>query len=149
VVEVLKALLAVDYKELERNADYLWPRWDTDQSGELDFNELCGKGGLLMYVRSHFARKRRASPPLLSMSNLEDFFTYWDEDGNGTLELEEIVRAVVKTLKLSPSTISFVRDYLKSIWPQVDPDNSGEVDLQEFKQRDGLGEMLVASLPAT
>jgi len=146
VLEVLKALFAVDVKLLEKNVDSLWSRWDRDGNGEVDFSELCGPGGLLSYVRNHFARKRRAPPPALTLINREEFFTYWDEDGNGTLEEEEIVRAVVKTLRLDAAKVGMVREYLRNIWAIVDPDNSGEVDLKEFIGSDGLGEMLIANL---
>jgi len=37
-----------------------------------------------------------------------------------------------------------IREYLDNVWAFIDPDGSGEVDMNEFLQRDGLGEMLVA-----
>jgi len=144
VMDVLGILLNVDNKALEKNIETLWAYWDPDGSGDVDYNECCGKAGLIQYVKQHFAKARGKPPPALSPSTREEFFTYWDEDGNGTLEKEEIVRAVIKTLRLETSKIRAVKEYLDNIWAFIDPDNSGEIDLQEFIQRDGLGEMLIA-----
>jgi Ca2+-binding EF-hand superfamily protein len=147
VLEVLKALLAVDYQALERNVDSLWSRWDMDGSGEVDYQELCDKKtGLLVYVRSHFARKKMLPPPRLTLSTREEWFHFWDEDGNGTLEEEEIVRALVKTFQIRPEKIGETRDTVRAVWGIFDVDNSGAVDLSEFISRDGLGETLIASL---
>lgn len=149
VVEVLKATMDIDYRALEKNVDYLWPRWDTDGSGEIDFQELCDpKVGLLVYCRSHMARKKRDPPPKLTLSNLEIWYQYWDEDDNGCLNKEEIIRALVKTFNLSttPSKINELRENVNMVWSVFDVDNSGEVDLKEFVMRDGLGESLCASL---
>ena len=144
VLDVLGVLLKVDQRALEQNISTLWKNWDPDHSGDLDFEEFCGKGGLLQYVRQNFAKAQGRPPPPLSLASREEFFTYWDEDGNGTLEKEEIIRAVVKTLNLDQSKIRAIREYLTGIWTVIDPDGSGEVDMGEFTQRDGLGEMLIA-----
>lgn len=149
VLEILKATMAIDYRALEKNVDTLWPRWDKDGSGEIDFGELCDpKIGLLVYVRSHFARKKREPPPKLEMRNLEIWFTYWDDSDNGSLEKEEILRALIKTFSLSttPGRMKEMRDTLDAIWPLFDSDGSGEIELGEFIQRDGLGESLCASV---
>ena len=151
VIEIMKATMAIDYKALEKNVDNLWPRWDHDGSGEIDFNELCHpKLGLLVYVRAHFARIKREPPPELNIRNLEIWFTYWDEDGNGSLEKEEILRALIKTFKLSstPARLKEMREMLDVLWPLFDSDGSGEVELGEFIARDGLGESLCASMAA-
>jgi Ca2+-binding EF-hand superfamily protein len=152
VGEVLKATMAIDYKALEKNVDALWGRWDKDGSGEVDFAELCDqKIGLLVYVRAHFARVKGVPPPPLNPKNLEIWFAHWDEDGNGTLEKEEIVRALIKTFKLSTDLkrVQDMRDVVETIWSIFDHDNSGTVDLAEFISRDGLGESLCASLSFT
>jgi Ca2+-binding EF-hand superfamily protein len=149
VLEVMKALMAIDYRALEKNVDALWPRWDKDNSGEIDFQELCDpKTGLLVYVRSHFARVKRSPPPELDRHNLEVWFCYWDEDGGGTLEKEEVLRALIKTFKLSSNfgTVNNLREIIGNVWMIFDSDGSGSVELGEFIARDGLGESLCASL---
>ena len=35
------------------------------------------------------------------MADKARWYEYWDEDGSGTLEKEEVVRALLKTLKLT------------------------------------------------
>jgi Ca2+-binding EF-hand superfamily protein len=149
VLEVLKALFALDNKALEKNVDTLWTRWDKDGSGEVDFQELCDKKtGLLVYVRSHFARLKQAPPPRLGLSTREEWFQYFDEDGNGSLGKEEIVRALIKSFRLSSDLrkVEEIRNVLENVWMIFDSDGSGEIELSEFIQRDGLGETLIASL---
>ena len=71
-------------------------------------------------------------------------------DGSGSLEKEEIVRGLIKTFNLSSSfsKINELREILDNVWSIFDTDGSGSIELNEFLQRDGLGETLVASLPA-
>jgi len=149
VLDVLKALFLIDYKALEKSVDSLWPRWDKDRSGELDFSELCDpKTGLLVYVKVHFAREKQQPPPQLTMSNREEWFQYFDDDDGGTLDKEEIVRALVKTFRLSTDLrkVNEIRTVLDNVWSIFDTDGSGEIELEEFVQRDGLGETVIASL---
>lgn len=151
VLEVLKALLPLNVDALEKSIDNLWKQWDKDQSGEIDFEELCNpKTGLFVYVRNNFARIQKKPPPNLDMGNRESWFCYWDEDGSGSLEKEEIVRGLIKTFNLSSSfsKINELREILDNVWSIFDTDGSGSIELNEFLQRDGLGETLVASLPA-
>lgn len=144
ILDVLQVLLKLNREQMEKGVKALWSHWDPDHSGDVDFEECCGKSGLLQYVKQQFARAEGKEPPALSFANREAFFLFWDQDGNGTLEKEEIIRAVIKTLRLDVSKSTAIRDYLNTIWPLIDPDNSGEIDLKEFCQRDGLGEQLIA-----
>ncbi|KAI9016678.1 hypothetical protein DFJ74DRAFT_239175 [Hyaloraphidium curvatum] len=150
VVSVLKALLPIDYRALERDVDSFWTRWDTDSSGELSYEELCGPQGLLVYVRDKFRRSGdRPEPPPLNHNNLRAWFEYWDEDGSQELDKEEVVRALIKTFRLSTdlARVRETREMVDNIWGLFDHDGSGDVDINEFLQPDeGLGDTILANL---
>lgn len=149
VYDVIKTLVPVDIAQLTQNIDALWPRWDLNRSGLLEYRELCDpKVGLLAFVRMSFLRQRGKEPPKLA-TNKELWFQFWDEDCSGALSKLEMTRALVKTFGLSPhpSKLAELGQVLDAVWGLFDSDNSGSVELKEFLQPgDGLGDTLVASL---
>ena len=151
VLEVLQAILPIDHRKLEQNVDALWSRWDKDGSGDIDERELCDPNtGLLAYVRSNYKKNGVVNEPALTMSTREQWFYFWDEDNSGCLSKEEIFRALAKTFKISTALykVQEMKDVLDAVWAVFDTDGSGEIDMTEFLQPDGLGESLVASLQA-
>ena len=77
----------------------------------------------------------------------------WDSpagggDGNGVLDREEVVRALVKTLRLSTDAASVqqMRSTIDAIWGIFDTDGSGTTERREFLQADGLADTIVATL---
>ncbi|EKX40800.1 hypothetical protein GUITHDRAFT_142436 [Guillardia theta CCMP2712] len=118
VLEVLKAQLPLDAQRLEEASD-----------------------GLLACIRRDFYRdvEREARIPDVR-ENKEEWFDYWDYDKSGTLEQEEIVRALIKTFRLSDdrSRIEQMRSVVSAVWGIFDPNNSGGIDKDEFVARDGL-----------
>mmetsp|Transcript_31026 Transcript_31026/g.38322 ORF Transcript_31026/g.38322 Transcript_31026/m.38322 type:complete len:87 (-) Transcript_31026:152-412(-) len=80
---------------------------------------------------------------------LSRFFAFWDEDGSGELEKEEVVRAIVKTYRLDfidLGRVVAVRSVVDAVWDIFDQDKSGGVSRDEFTRRDGLGDSLAAQL---
>ena len=72
---------------------------------------------------------------------------YWDEDGSGELEFEEVVRAFAKTFKIDVDAISQLRESLGAVWGIFDTDNSGAVDRHEFMApNDGLADTVLATM---
>jgi len=151
VLEILKAICPVDWRRLEARAGDLWTRWDVNGDGELSFEEICNaRTGLLVYVKSTFkpAENKPAIPPALTLRTKREWFSYWDEDSNGTLEQVEVVRALIKTFALSfdLAKLEEMRSTVHAVWPLFDLDGSGEIDISEFESRDGLGDTIIASL---
>jgi Ca2+-binding EF-hand superfamily protein len=64
----------------------------------------------------------------------DGWYRYWDEDNDGTLQQEEVVRALLKTLKLTTNQdrVRQMRETIAAIWPIFDTDGSGSVDQEEF-----------------
>jgi len=77
------------------------------------------------------------------------WYDFWDKDGSGSLEKEEVVRALVKTLKLThdPARVQVMRSTIECTWGIFDPDGSGSIDRNEFLlPGDGLADMILATV---
>lgn len=127
----------------------LWKKWDSDASGEIEFEELVRENtGVLDYLIKHFPLIEQEKKETPDLSDLSKWFNYWDMDHSGDLELHELVRAVIKTLKCpdNPQRNIEVRNFLIETLFLFDPDKSGTIDYYEFIQENGLGECLRVSL---
>jgi Ca2+-binding EF-hand superfamily protein len=68
-----------------------------------------------------------------SEAELRAEFEGLDTDGNGTLDVDEIGQLVKRVLKTE-----VMENVVKSIFAELDKDNSGDVDLQEFANYFGV-----------
>lgn len=151
VLQVLKAQLRLDWKALERHIDDLWATWDQDGSGDLAFEELIAPNGLVHYVtgvqvaQSYVARKQQEAPAL---SDVQNWFNFWDEDYNGSLDKQEVQRALIKTFHLETDVdrIGAMRETLSASWRVYDIHGTGDIDIHEFTMPGGLGETLALSM---
>lgn len=134
---------------MEESLEKHWSKWDKDGSGFIEVNEMLEpRHGLVAYVRAHLPnRVSRGEPPNIQRDP-KAWFKFWDEDGNGTLEFEEVVRALIKSFKMGTNheRIYSTRVLLQALWIDFDPDNNGHIDVSEFSKREGLAETIVANL---
>ena len=74
-------------------------------------------------------------------------FQYFDEDQSGTLEKGEVIRALIKTFRLSSDfkKVQEMRSVVDAVWSMFDPDGSDSIDSGEFLARDGLADTIVAT----
>ena len=151
VMEMMQALLPVDFRALERDADAFWRKWDKNGDGMISFGELMSPDGLLAYVKHRFAKGERPPPPVLTRRTRQEWFDYFDEDGSKAIEQEELVRALVKTFGLSSDLrkLNELRENVRNVWMIFDHDGSNSVDYGEFVAPDGLADTLIASLHFT
>ena len=64
--------------------------------------EFLAPDGLLAFVRRTFVAAPSAKGPVPDIRrDKEGWFAYFDDDGSGELSMEEVVRGLVKSLKLS------------------------------------------------
>lgn len=154
VLQVLKAQYRLDWRALESHIDSLWLQWDQDGSGDLAFHELTADEGLVHYVTGNDVGCSFAVPQLEHkvppLSDTAAWFTFWDEDGNGSLDRQEVQRALIKTFNLGHDLqqINAMQETLAATWNIFDTDRSGEIDFEEFVAHDGLGQTLALSLAA-
>jgi len=159
VIQVLKAQYWLDWRKLEQKVEELWVQWDLDGNGSLSFDEIVAKGGLYEYVAREaqqaevycFDDTRSAEERVPSLKDTAEWFSFWDEDGNGTLDILEVHRALVKTFRLGDDTcqINSMKENLYAVWGMFDVDGSGVISYEEFTMPQGLGEALLASLTMT
>jgi len=155
VLSVLKAQYRLDWRALERHIDQLWITWDKDASGFLAFEELTAPGGLIHYVTganviSTFAPPAQQVSPVLVWFNTAEWFNFWDEDKNGSLDQMEVQRALMKTFDLGSDfqAVMTMTETLVAVCPLYDFDGNGTIDFQEFTMKGGLGETLAISVAA-
>merc|ERR1712098_284946 len=109
-----------------------------DGDGTIDQSELIA---MARYIRARLPRSDDA--PIPDVSNDKDgWFEYFDEDHSGTLEKGEVIRALIKTFRLSSdlSKVEEMRQVVAAVWPMFDPDGSESIDRAEFLDRDGLAD---------
>lgn len=147
VLEVLKATLLIDFQQLERDLPHKFYQWDIDKNGYVTYDEMMREGGLVDFARSFGPPVEREDTPDIRTDRVA-WFRYWDTDSGGTLDMEEILRAFIKTFKMQDTVQQalVLREILEVIWSSVDPDGSGAVDADEFCQEGGLADMVIANL---
>ena len=127
-------------------------QWDADNNGSIDKTELLKPGtGLLAYIRSHFLRlpitedssqlssgsESRSAAAVTQAPDVRRqpaaWFAYWDESGDGSLQKEEVLRALVKTFRLAetPKTLFDMREMIDNVWGMFDLDGSGSIDVNK------------------
>eukprot|EP00565_Helicotheca_tamesis_P001059 CAMPEP_0185740962 /NCGR_PEP_ID=MMETSP1171-20130828/38704_1 /TAXON_ID=374046 /ORGANISM="Helicotheca tamensis, Strain CCMP826" /LENGTH=263 /DNA_ID=CAMNT_0028412899 /DNA_START=463 /DNA_END=1254 /DNA_ORIENTATION=- len=136
----------------QKGWDSVWKVFDKNSDGYVTYDELVDPGsGVIAYVRKHYGRdgsnlSSGEAPDI--RSNRRAWFLHWDDDGNGTLTRDEIIRALVKTFKISSDheRVDTMRNTVDSVFGIFDPDGSGTINIDEFSATDGLGDTIVASL---
>ena len=93
--------------------DKIFQRLDLDGSGEISYDE---------FLSAMIDGKK-----VLTEDRLEKAFKMFDKDGNGLLSIEEIIEVFGGDVS-----------YWKKIIEEVDSNNDGEVDFNEFKQIMGV-----------
>lgn len=76
VIEVLKAELAIDWKELENAlVPELWAQWDRNRDGSIGYNELMDlENGLMAFVAEHFPLR---DVPVVNPPDIRDDKAGW------------------------------------------------------------------------
>jgi len=142
----LKASFPIDHGLLDEQLPMLWPNWDADNNGCVEFNELFAPRGLVAFVKENWLKgdDLYSAPPDIRL-NKAGWFVFWDQDGGGTLSKHEVTRALIKTFNKQQSAATEIRNVLEFVWNIFDTDNSGEIDIEEFSCPDGLADSIIAS----
>jgi len=151
ILDVFRASLLVDYKQLEAKLPGVFTKWDINKDGRVSYKEMMApRTGLVAYAQ-------RFRPRQIDYSDMPDinrdkraWFLYWDLDGNGQLDQEEVTRALTKTLfksrRISPTEIINFREVVKTLWPEFDPVGLGQINVEEFSRYNGLYDTVIANL---
>lgn len=152
-LECLKAQYAVDVGLLDQavadESHWMWQQWDSDRSGFIERHELLAKpNGLVASIQQLFPASPRGIIPDMR-SDKAAWYDFFDADRSGSLEQEEVVRALIKTLGLSQDQpkVREMRETVQMIWPIFDHDGSGSIERGEYlKPNDGLADTILATL---
>lgn len=103
VIEALGAILPVSRHKLTKSVRAHWHEWDPDGDGTITMQEFVApERGLRDWILKNLSQLRVDLQPLPGMvpsidRNPREWFHYWDRDASGTLEKEEVIRALIRT----------------------------------------------------
>lgn len=151
IVEGLGATLPVTRKKLAKVINNNWHLWDPDGDDSISMNEFVMPDlGLRDWILAHFQaiatyaeEKRKHRPPQLDQSPIQ-WFAYWDADGSGTLDREELVRALIRTYSITPDghpSLLHAHDMRESalaLWKSLGYTPFASITLDEFVKPYGL-----------
>jgi len=145
---VLLAQLAIDEVILDEELSANFKKWDKNKDGFIRKDELIDpNSGVIAYFRTKAKRQPSAVPDI--KSNKEAWYNHYDENGNGTLQQDEVVRGLIQTFKAGNDSqrMDQIRGTVDAVWPIFDTDGSGSIDKNEFlKPADGLADTIVATM---
>jgi len=153
VLDMLKVQYKLDWRRLAAAIEENWHLWDKSASGDLSYDELVAEGGLLEYVTGAeveevFYTPQSMPPPIYET---HQWFRHWDTDRNGSLDRQEVLRAMLKTFGIGAgqwNRAAAMRETLDIAWRCFDVDGSESISLDEFTMPNGLGETLRLSFAA-
>ena len=96
----------------EKEAKKLFEQADTDNSGEIDYTE---------WIAATINKKE-----ILTDKNLDAAFKLFDVDGGGAITVEELKKILGKGKNIK-------EDVWNEILAEVDDNEDGEIDFEEFK----------------
>jgi len=144
VVEALGCVLPVNRHKLEKNVKAHWHEWDPDGDGTITLQEfIMPQRGLKDWIISHLsmliadgAQKPNMVPSI--DRNPREWFHYWDRDGNGSLEKDEVIRAFIRTFcrdeNGNPSLAAAhdMREITESLWNSLAYKPFDALSFEEF-----------------
>jgi len=150
VVEALGCMLPVNRHRLEKHVRAHWHEWDPDGDGTITLYEfIMPQRGLKDWIIKHMSMLRAdaVAKPQCCPSidrNPREWFHYWDRDGSGTLEKDEVCRALIRTFCRDenglPKLIAAhdMRDIAVSLWSALGFSPFDSVSFEEFVGPYGL-----------
>jgi len=114
-VEILPQLFPGTTKE---QAEFVFRSIDLDRNGKIDFEEFS----------AFVDHQGKASGQVASERSVRSIFNAFDADGNGTLDKNEVLKAIHlwdRSSQVTPEDID-------SVWPLVDSNRDGVIDYDEF-----------------
>lgn len=150
VIEALGCVLPVSRHKLEKNVKAHWHEWDPDGDGTITLQEfILPQRGLKDWALSHLQvlrnvkeEKGRAVPSI--DRNPREWFHYWDRDSSGTLEKDEVVRALIRTFCRDDNgnphlpSAHDMREVIESLWLTLGYRPFDAVTFEEYVRPYGL-----------
>lgn len=150
VVEALGCVLPVNRHKLEKNVKAHWHEWDPDGDGTITLQEfIAPTRGLKDWLMSNLQMLKADSVPKPSSvpsidRNPREWFHYWDRDSSGSLEKDEVVRALIRTFCRDENGSPYLpaahdmREISSSLWQSLGYSPFDAVSFEEFVRPYGL-----------
>jgi len=136
--------------------DVLGTDEDTFSDG-ITAEAFCAEGGMLQWIVENLGELQRAEeagePPELEREGLERWFDFWDQDADGGLSRSELLRALMKTLRVSGverARVDEIRNTIEKCFHAWAREGDERVSREAFLSKPGgLGELLLSALLPT
>lgn len=140
-VEFREALRRLNLGLTSRQIDQVMARLDTNQDGQIDWNEFSSKFKQNSYDQRLSQRNKPKMARLkelmmLHMTSANDAFRHFDTSKNGKLTYPEFKEMVTKLKQLSREE-NWTHLVIKDMFDQIDIRKDGEIDLHEWQQTFG------------
>lgn len=151
VLQALAAVLPVEKEKLRIAIESHWHEWDPDGEGGISQTEFLQKEtGLQHYIVSNLKELKAVAHEAENIPNLDthpiEWFEYWDLDHSGTLELDEVIRAFIRTFCISSwgeplfSRAFDMRTHATQLWTDMGFHVMDSIDFVTFIQPHGLAD---------
>lgn len=169
IIEGLGARYPIPRKKLEQVLKDHWYEWDPNGDGVLSLREIVQKEprGLKDFLCEYMTtlRQKQKEKGLTGMGgaqldwNIPDidthpkqWFDYWDVDGSGTLEPNEMVRALIRSFCITSDgepnyQRAFVmRGLAMALWEECGYHPWDSIDFETFMQPGGVGDTMMHNM---
>lgn len=155
VLEGLVSVLPVERERLEKAIDENWSIWDPDGDGVIALSEfthpLTGLKSFLVQNYNIFRKERESNHteiPALD-SNPKEWFDYWDNNRNATLERMELGRALIKTFCVTAWGDPIIKRSLDiselamNLWDTLGYKPREKISFTEFMKPFGIADQVI------
>lgn len=161
VIEALGATLPASRKKLQTQVNAHWHEWDPDGDGTITMQEFIKpESGMRDWLVGHkyllVGEGQEHGPRILNVPALDKsplmWFNYWDQDKSGTLEKDEVVRALIRTFCMDEQGKPSLRDAFDmresavELWTGLGYRPFDSVTFDEFVKPYGLMDQFVHNL---
>lgn len=145
----LACVLPCHVEALTREINERWEEWDADGNGTISIDEfLRPERGMHAWVMRDLKALTEVKGGIQQAPVLDrtprDWFVHWDTDKSGSLEKEELCRALVRTLCISDKGQPHIQEaremilLVDSLWSALGYSPIERIDFEEFARPYGL-----------
>jgi len=160
VIEGLGAVLPVNRKKLEKHVRAHWHEWDPDHDGVISLQEfILPDRGMRDWVLYHMgmlqtvAQEKQGVTFQKSIPKLDEnpmrWFEFWDKDSSGTLERDEVCRALIRSFCITANGLPDLdsafdmREAFFSMWKALGYNPFSQITLDDFVKPYGLMDQII------
>eukprot|EP00927_Polykrikos_kofoidii_P001252 TRINITY_DN10452_c0_g1_i2.p1 TRINITY_DN10452_c0_g1~~TRINITY_DN10452_c0_g1_i2.p1 ORF type:complete len:670 (+),score=98.82 TRINITY_DN10452_c0_g1_i2:85-2094(+) len=135
-----------------------WREWEEHngnmKGSGINAEAFCADGGMLQWIVKSLDELRHPEaseePPPLQWDGLEKWFDFWSAHAEGGLSKSELLRALMKTLRVTAvqrRRVSDIRKIIETCFHSWAKQNEERISREEFLAKpNGLGELLLGAL---